>query len=271
MLDQDAQFSSPIQWNFGLHVELQTLVWHFMDDYEAPSLWWFWNYFTENVDLCYCNVASRDFWRSFLFKLFFAPLQKHVQGERSAVPTPNNRSESWRESSYSTFTSTRTDACSCLTFCVSQIGALLLLSISFNVTMLNTALHCRLTWIWIWAQFFWTSVVVYIINFQWHERNSWLSEMSSRRISVTGRPLSANKLCFYATLVLEATQSYLAGTGPCCMHNLSGQKITRKNHVKTGKKPVPPVVAFLVRLSWLVKFTKQFVWTGFYVQCWAFP
>lgn len=141
-------------------------------------------------------------------------------------------------------------------------------------TNLNMNFDCR-------AQFFWTSVVAYIINFQWHERNSWLSEMSSRRISVTGRPLSANKLCFYATLVLEATQSYLAGTGPCCMHNLSGQKITRKNHVKTRKKTcssskipgteLSSVVAFLVRLSWLVKFTKQFVWTGFYVQCWAFP
>lgn len=35
---------------------------------------------------------------------------------------------------------------------------------------------------------------------------------------------------FTPPLVLEATQSYLSGTGPRC-----GQKITRKNHVKTEK------------------------------------
>lgn len=107
----------------------------------------------------HCNVASGDFWRSFPFKLFFASLQNRVQGERSVAPTPNNRSESWRESSYSTFTSTRTDACSCLTFCVSQIGVLLLLSVNFNALIVNFS--CS-------AQFFWTSLVAYTIIFLWH-------------------------------------------------------------------------------------------------------
>lgn len=56
----------------------------------------------------------------------FPPLQQgsHVPGGKEDARTPSSRSESWRESSSTTFTSARTDALSCLAYWVWRTGAL---------------------------------------------------------------------------------------------------------------------------------------------------
>lgn len=59
------------------------------------------------------------------------------------------------------------------------------------------------------------------------------------------------KHSFYTALMFEATQSYLSGTHPCCMHNPPGQEITRMNHVKKEIK-VPPWEFLEARLSSVV-------------------